>query len=438
MSLTADARTDLVRACLREPVSRTPCGSCARRGAHCPNTGRPGATGSILPPSATPPCRPSSPCSRSGATASTPPSCSPTSSCRCTPSASGSTSSRPGPGGRRAVPQRGRPGAPPAVRAGDRRPLRGRDGRPGAPELDGIGRRADRVRRRALHRGQLRRRRRALPDLRQGQGPDAREPRPLGAADQRLAAMAVASLRAQIEAGAQAVQLFDSWAGSLSPDEYARFALPSTSPCWPGSPTSASRPSSSASAPASSSALMGSAGSDVVGVDWRVPLDEARRRVGRRPCAAGQPRPRALPGAVAGRRPRPPTVLAARRGWQRHRPRLQPGPRRAARDRTRASWPPSSSWSTRRPPGHDDRRPAHGARHAGEHGGDRPLLHAHPARPPAHPGAAGRARRALRAPSAACRPGRPHRRTGRCRPCRPRGARTGRYVVSFGASTPSR
>ena len=49
-------------------------------------------------------------------------------------------------------------------------------------------------------------------------------------------------------------------------------------------------------------ALMGSAGSDVVGVDWRVPLDEARRRVGARARAAGQPRPRALPGAVARRR----------------------------------------------------------------------------------------------------------------------------------------
>ena len=47
---------------------------------------------------------------------------------------------------------------------------------------------------------------------------------------------------------------------------------------------------------------MGSAGSDVVGVDWRVPLDEARRRVGAGPRAAGEPRPRALPGAVAGRR----------------------------------------------------------------------------------------------------------------------------------------
>ena len=38
----------------------------------------------------------------------------------------------------------------------------------------------------------------------------------------RLADIAIASLRAQVEAGASAIQLFDSWAGALSPDVYAR------------------------------------------------------------------------------------------------------------------------------------------------------------------------------------------------------------------------
>jgi uroporphyrinogen decarboxylase len=96
----------------------------------------------------------------------------------------------------------------------------------------------------------------------------------------RLAAVAVASLRAQIEAGAQAVQLFDSWAGSLSPDEYARFALPATRSVLAGIADLGVPTILFGVGTGELLALMGSAGSDVVGVDWRVPLDEARRRVG--------------------------------------------------------------------------------------------------------------------------------------------------------------
>jgi uroporphyrinogen decarboxylase len=97
---------------------------------------------------------------------------------------------------------------------------------------------------------------------------------------ERLAAMAVASLRAQIQAGAQAVQLFDSWAGSLAPAEYARFALPATRAVLDGIADLGVPTILFGVGTGELLALMASAGPDVVGVDWRVPLDEARRRVG--------------------------------------------------------------------------------------------------------------------------------------------------------------
>ncbi|MGH8987113.1 MAG: uroporphyrinogen decarboxylase [Acidimicrobiales bacterium] len=97
---------------------------------------------------------------------------------------------------------------------------------------------------------------------------------------ERLADMAAASLAAQVRAGATVVQLFDSWAGVLTPAEYERFALPPTCRVL-----EAVRPLGVPGVlfgvgTGELLALMARAGAEVVGVDWRVPLDEARRRVG--------------------------------------------------------------------------------------------------------------------------------------------------------------
>ncbi|WP_157246022.1 uroporphyrinogen decarboxylase [Nonomuraea typhae] len=95
---------------------------------------------------------------------------------------------------------------------------------------------------------------------------------------ERLTDIVLEHLRIQIRAGASAIQLFDSWVGAVAPDDYREFILPHTQRIFAGV----------AEVPrihfgvgtGELLGVLGEAGPDVVGVDWRVPLDEAARRVG--------------------------------------------------------------------------------------------------------------------------------------------------------------
>jgi uroporphyrinogen decarboxylase len=96
----------------------------------------------------------------------------------------------------------------------------------------------------------------------------------------RLADLAIASLRAQVAAGAQAVQLFDSWAGALTPAAYERYVLPASQKVFAAIADFAVPRIHFGVGTGELLALMARAGAEVMGVDWRVPLDVARQRVG--------------------------------------------------------------------------------------------------------------------------------------------------------------
>lgn len=96
----------------------------------------------------------------------------------------------------------------------------------------------------------------------------------------RLSESVLAYLRAQVEAGAQAIQLFDSWVGALAPAEYLTYVAPSVERIFGGLEDLAIPRIHFGVGTGELLGLMGSVGADVVGVDWRVPLGQARERVG--------------------------------------------------------------------------------------------------------------------------------------------------------------
>ncbi len=115
-------------------------------------------------------------------------------------------------------------------------------------------------------------------------------------------------LAAQVEAGAGAVQLFDTWAGLLGPEEYVHFALPYQKSVFQALAPGSAEGAPGDGAPASAAAptilyVNGSAhlldpmalsGADVLSVDWRVALPEVRRRVGSRVALQGNMDPASL------------------------------------------------------------------------------------------------------------------------------------------------
>ncbi|MFJ9902378.1 uroporphyrinogen decarboxylase [Streptomyces sp. NPDC101152] len=96
----------------------------------------------------------------------------------------------------------------------------------------------------------------------------------------RLADITTAFLKVQIEAGASAVQLFDSWAGALAPADYRHSVMPASAKVFDAVASYGVPRIHFGVGTGELLRLMGEAGADVVGVDWRVPLDEAARRVG--------------------------------------------------------------------------------------------------------------------------------------------------------------
>ena len=96
----------------------------------------------------------------------------------------------------------------------------------------------------------------------------------------RLADITSAFLRVQIEAGASAVQLFDSWAGALAPADYRDSVLPASAKVFDAVASYGVPRIHFGVGTGELLGLMGEAGADVVGADWRVPVDEAARRVG--------------------------------------------------------------------------------------------------------------------------------------------------------------
>lgn len=103
-----------------------------------------------------------------------------------------------------------------------------------------------------------------------------------------------AYLLAQVSAGASAVQLFDSWVGALSLQEYSRYVQPYTAEILQAVQACGVPVIHFGSGTAGLLEAMQAAGGTVIGLDWRIPLDEGWRRLGDETAVQGNLDPVAL------------------------------------------------------------------------------------------------------------------------------------------------
>ncbi len=105
-------------------------------------------------------------------------------------------------------------------------------------------------------------------------------------------------LLAQIHAGAQAVQLFDSWVGALSTADYQEFALPHTKSIFDRLKNAGVPLIHFGTGTATLLKSMTEAGGDVIGVDWRTPLNSAWQQIGYDKAIQGNLDPTLLLGPI--------------------------------------------------------------------------------------------------------------------------------------------
>lgn len=115
---------------------------------------------------------------------------------------------------------------------------------------------------------------------------------------EKLAEIVTRYLRMQIKAGAQAVQMFDSWVGTLSPDDYETFVMPYSKKVMDNLAGDGVPRIHFANNASTLLELVSKAGGDVIGVDWRINLDLAWERIGHDKAIQGNFEPMVLFGPV--------------------------------------------------------------------------------------------------------------------------------------------